>query len=253
VILAGFVALASCGFSDKAGSGTGAPAASTDPAPQTQHGDSRDGTGGFSPPLPAAAPRAGPAGIEWLFSQPAGVRFSKTEITVLQYEACVINKGCSRPVKTYAEQGECNWGRGRSRYHYPINCVTWEQAQAFCRWAGATLPTEKQWQAEASEGGKRRYPWGDEAPTCERVAWRRCAKEATAPVCSKTNGNSVSGLCDMSGNLIELVTAGSSYKLCGGGVASDSAAGLQASACFEAQKNGTHDGAPWAGFRCRGF
>ncbi len=153
----------------------------------------------------SVAPVKGVAGLEWVYSQPAGIEFNKTEITVAQYRECVNTKKCSKPDHKTASK-YCNWGYV-DRDSHPINCVDWNQATAFCRWAGGRLPTEQEWEAEASNGGQRKYPWGNETATCDYAIMSRdgdgCGKDSTWPVCSKPRGNSVSGLCDMSGNILE--------------------------------------------------
>ncbi|HOX60323.1 MAG TPA: SUMF1/EgtB/PvdO family nonheme iron enzyme, partial [Verrucomicrobiota bacterium] len=133
---------------------------------------------------------------------PAGIEFTKTEVTVAQYRACVEAGKCSMP----DAGGSCNWSQA-GRDQHPANCVDWDQASAFCEWAEGRLPTEQEWQAEASDGGERQYPWGDEVMSCERVIWKQgesgCGNNSTWPVCSKPAGNSRSGLCDMNGNVWE--------------------------------------------------
>ncbi len=136
---------------------------------------------------------------------------SKTLVTVEQYEECFLAGKCTAPgTDTNSNNGaNCNWGKAGRELH-PVNCVTWNQANQYARFKGARLPTESEWEYAATGGGKsRKYPWGDAMPDCDKavigLGGIGCASRSTMPVCSKPDGNTAQGLCDMAGNVWQWV------------------------------------------------
>jgi len=114
-----------------------------------------------------------------------------TEVTVAAYRAFLDSTGGAAP-----------W-RNAPPSDWPATGVLWIEAQRFCRWRGAELPTENQWEAAARGPQGWRYPWGD--------SWDRGRANAGSvadtlrPVGGFPLGRSFVGAVDMVGNAWEWV------------------------------------------------
>jgi formylglycine-generating enzyme required for sulfatase activity len=131
----------------------------------------------------------------------------KTEVTVAMYRQCVEDNGsCSLPgVDETGSDEYTNWDVA-GRDDHPINYIDWFQAYEFCDWLGGRLLSEAEWEyAARGEGRDVTYPWGDTSPDCTLAVFGECGQTGTEPVCSRPDGNTPQGLCDMAGNVWERV------------------------------------------------
>jgi sulfatase modifying factor 1 len=194
----------------------------------------------------------GPPGIQLTESQvdTTGYYIDKFEVTVAQYTKFVTET----KYVTEAEKEGSSWialvGKPPEKKvgvswkdpgfpqegNHPVVFVSWEDAKAYCDWAGKRLPTELEWEkaatwdeSAASGKQKREYPWGS-VPLALRTEgsdnihkrgnWSdltlmKAIPNAplfhsyqdefvyTAPVGSFPDGASAYGTLDMTGNVSE--------------------------------------------------
>jgi formylglycine-generating enzyme required for sulfatase activity len=176
----------------------------------------------------------------------AGYCLDQTEVTVKAYAACEAAKGCADAPRTVTDSSSeererqswfCNQ---EDQPDHPVNCVSWKEAEAYCKWAGKRLPTPEEWVYAAQGQDNRTYPWGNDPPSERRLnaCGTECVAmakrvlhasysplykasdgwETTAPVGSFPGDASPFGILDMGGNVREWTDGNDGWnaRVCGG-------------------------------------
>jgi formylglycine-generating enzyme required for sulfatase activity len=134
------------------------------------------------------------------------------EVTAVDFDS-FVNKEAGPTAEQMRRQRDdaglaCNWARNAKRDRHPINCITWEQAKAYCEHNGWRLPTEEEWEVAARGPKRATYPWGEDRPNCRRATIKApanpaCAGNRTRTVGAAESDRSWFGIVDMMGNVQE--------------------------------------------------
>lgn len=89
-----------------------------------------------------------------------------------------------------------------NRLDHPVAGMSWNDANAYCRWAKGRLPTEVEWEYAARGANRTVFPWGSEW-NAERLHWQDGEAEGTRPVGSFVKGATPEGIHDLLGNVWE--------------------------------------------------
>ncbi len=122
------------------------------------------------------------------------------EVTYGAYIAFVTATGHRRPISRYVKHFE-----KLSSPTQPAVYVSWEDADAYCRYRGARLPTEAEWEKAARGPHGLLWPWGNQDKPGAANTGNPDAFEFPAPVASFPLDQSPYGIYDMDGNVMEWV------------------------------------------------
>jgi formylglycine-generating enzyme required for sulfatase activity len=130
----------------------------------------------------------------------------KFEVTNALYKKCVDAGKCATPSERKSNTRATYYGTSPFD-NFPVIYVSWNDARAFCAWAGKRLPTEAEWEKSArgpatSANNPRIFPWGN-AFDKTLLNSAEGGKRDTTAIGSYPTGASLYGALDLAGNVWE--------------------------------------------------
>ncbi len=157
-----------------------------------------------------------------MVAMPQGYCIDSTEVTADQYQTWLNTNPLVAGQPAY-----CSWNDSytpfcTSSWNYPVGCVDWCDAYAYCRAVGKRLcgkigggandygsyadRTQSQWYNACTSGGKNAYPYGSVygGATCNgKDAGKMAATAAGSMASCQSSEAGYSGVYDLSGNMYE--------------------------------------------------
>jgi formylglycine-generating enzyme required for sulfatase activity len=124
----------------------------------------------------------------------------KTEVTVDQFASFVKATGHRSAAERAGASRTWRKPGFRVEGRQPVVYVSFGDAEAYCGWVGARLPTDDEWEYAARAGSTARHYWGDAID--DRYLWYRANSDGH-PHEVGTKLPNAWGLYDMEGNVWE--------------------------------------------------